>query len=164
MSGLSPEQKLEKMGVSLPASPSPAGSYLPCVRSGNLVFVSGQLPLKGGKLLFKGRVGDELTVESANECARLAALNVLAVLRDAGGGSLNAVRKIVKITGYVASAENFTCQADVVNGASDFFAEVFGEKGMHSRAAVGAVQLPLGAPVEIEVIAEMASEQNPPVE
>ncbi|MCY3973033.1 MAG: RidA family protein [Candidatus Dadabacteria bacterium] len=154
MSDFSPEQKLREMGIVLPGVPSPAGSYRPCVRSGRLVFISGQLPLKDGKLLFEGLVGGGVSVEQAALCARQAAVNCLAVLSAEAGG-LGAVGRIVKVTGYVASAAGFVRQADVVNGASDLFAEVFGERGRHSRAAVGASALPLGAPVEIEAVAEV---------
>ena len=142
------------MGITLPGVQPPAGSYRPCVRSGELVFISGQLPLKDGKLLFEGLVGREVSVERAALCARQAAVNCLAVLNAEPGG-LGAVRRIVKVTGYVASADGFVRQADVVNGASDLFAEVFGERGRHSRAAVGASALPLGAPVEIEAVVEI---------
>ncbi len=143
------------MGIALPPAPKPAGSYVPGVRSGNLIFVSGQLPLKDGKLLFEGKVGGGVSLEQAKECARVSALNALAVLSVSGG--LGAVERIVKVTGYVASADGFTGQADVVNGASDFFSEVFGDRGAHSRSAVGVCELPLGAPVEIEVIAEVSA-------
>ena len=153
MSGVSPEDRLREMGIELPEAPRPAGSYLPCVRSGNLVFVSGQLPLKEGVLLFEGRVDGEVSVDRAKACARQAALNCMAVLR-AELGDLGAVSRIVKITGYVASSDCFVRQAEVVNGASDLFSEVFGDRGRHSRAAVGAARLPLGAPVEIEAVAE----------
>ena len=147
MSDFSPEQKLREMGIVLPGVPSPTGSYRPCVRSGRLVFIS-------GKLLFEGLVGGGVSVEQAALCARQAAVNCLAVLSAEAGG-LGAVGRIVKVTGYVASAAGFVRQADVVNGASDLFAEVFGERGRHSRAAVGASALPLGAPVEIEAVAEV---------
>ncbi len=153
MSKISPSQKLKQLGISLPPVPAPAGSYVPCVRTGNLVFVSGQLPFNNGKLLFRGTVGVEVSVEQAKLAAREAAVNCLAVLNAQPGG-LDAVRRIVKVTGYVASSDRFVRQADVVNGASDFFAEVFGSAGRHSRAAVGAVSLPLGSPVEIEIVAE----------
>ncbi len=155
MNESSPEQRLKNMGIRLPEAPVPAGSYVPCARGDNLVFVSGQLPMKDGKLLFRGKAGDELTVEEAGDCARLAAVNSLAVLRAELKEGLSGVAAIVKVTGYVASADGFTRQADVVNGASDLYAAVFGEKGRHARAAVGVAQLPLGAPVEIEVIAEV---------
>ncbi|QMU55914.1 MAG: RidA family protein [Candidatus Mycalebacterium zealandia] len=149
------EQKLKTMGFTLPPAPAPAGSYVPSTRSGNLIFVSGQLPLKDGKLLFEGKVGGGVSVEQAKECARICAINALAVLSVSDG--LEAVERIVKVTGYVASVDGFTGQADVVNGASDFFSEVFGRKGGHSRSAVGVSELPLGAPVEIEVIAETSA-------
>ncbi len=153
MNGLSPEERLNSLGIDLPDAPAPAGSYVRCVRSGGLIFVSGQLPLTDGKLVFEGRVGDELSVEQGKECARIAAVNSIAVLKAELGG-LGGVRKIVKVTGYVASADGFTGQAEVLNGASDLYAYVFGDRGGHARAAVGAARLPLGAPVEIDLIAE----------
>ena len=164
-----PEEKLRSMGLALPAAPKPVGAYAPAVRTGNLVFVSGQLPTKDGELMVKGRVGGpsttlgaalslskggEVTVEEAQDCARQAALNALAAVAAEIGGLRN-VARIVRVTGYVASAPGFTEQAKVLNAASELLAEVFGEAGRHSRAAVGAAELPLGAPVELEMIVEV---------
>ncbi len=157
MNPSSPEEKLADLGISLPEAPAPVGSYVRCVRSGDLLFVSGQLPLRDGKLFLEGKVGSELSVEQGRECARIAAVNSIAVLSAELGGALGGIRSIVKVTGYVASADGFSRQADVINGASDLFADVFGARGRHARVAVGAAQLPLGAPVEIEVIAETDS-------
>lgn len=151
-----PETKLRKMGLRLPAAPKPVGAYVPAVRSGNLVFVSGQLPMRDGELIAKGRVGNEVALEEARDCARQAALNALAAVAAEIGGIEN-VARIVRVTGYVASAPGFTDQAKVLNAASELLAEVFGEAGRHSRAAVGAAELPLGAPVELEMIIESVS-------
>ena len=150
---MNPEAKLAAMGLALPPPPKPVGAYVPSVRSGNLLFVSGQLPMRDGKLIAKGRVGNEVALEEARQCARQAALNALAAVAAEIGG-LKHVARIVRVTGYVASAPGFTEQAKVLNAASDLLAEVFGEAGRHSRAAVGAAELPLGAPVELELVIE----------
>jgi enamine deaminase RidA (YjgF/YER057c/UK114 family) len=148
------EERLKHLGLTLPAVPDPLGAYIPAVHTGNLVFVSGQLPRQGSALLFTGKVGQEVTVEQAREAARLAALHVLAVVRR-GLGSLNRVHRVVRVDGYVASAPNFTEQPSVVNGASELLGQVFGEPGRHSRIAVGVAALPLGAPVEIAAVFEV---------
>ncbi len=145
--------RLAELGMTLPSVATPAGSYLPAVRSGNHVYVSGQLPLIDGALPATGKVGAEVSPEQANELAARCALNALAALEQLVG--LAAVTRIVKVTGFVASAAGFTGQPGVVNGASDLFAAVFGEAGRHARSAVGVAELPLNAPVEIEVIAEV---------
>jgi enamine deaminase RidA (YjgF/YER057c/UK114 family) len=129
------------------------GAYVPAVRTGNLVFVSGQLPMKDGELIAQGHVGDDVSVEEAKACARQAVLNALAVVAAEVGG-LKHVARIVRVTGYVASAPGFTEQAKVLNAASELLGQVFGEAGRHSRAAVGAAELPLGAPVELELVIE----------
>ncbi|GAA1597717.1 RidA family protein [Actinoplanes couchii] len=147
-------EKLAELGITLPAVVPPVASYLPAVQSGNHVYVSGQLPFVDGKLPQTGKVGAEVTAEDAQAQARTCAINALAAL-DALVG-LDRVVKIVKVTGFVASAPGFTGQPGVVNGASDLFAEVLGEQGRHARSAVGVAELPLGAPVEVEVIAEVA--------
>jgi len=149
------EEKLKTLGIDLPAAPKPLGSYVPFVRTGNLVFLSGMLPLRDGKLVKNGRAGETVTTEEANACARVAALNGLAVLRSAVG-SLDKVKRCVKITGSVASAPDFFDQPKVINGASDFIFEVFGEQGLHARAAIGVNSLPLNSPVELEFIFEVA--------
>ena len=151
---MTPEEKLRAMGLELPPAPKPVGSYVPAVRSGNLVFVSGQLPMKEGELMTQGHVGGEVSLEEARDCARQAALNALAAVAAEIGG-LKHVARIIRVTGYVASAPGFTEQAKVLNAASELLAEVFGEAGRHSRAAVGAAELPLGAPVELEMIVEV---------
>ena len=132
----------------------PLGSYRPCVVSGNYIYVSGQLPLKNGELLFKGVVGEDVSLEEAVQAARACAINSLAILKNETG-DLNRIKKIVKVTGYVASSENFYQQADVINGASNLYFDVFGEKGVHARAAVGVYKLPINAPVEVDLIAEI---------
>ncbi|MBM4018138.1 MAG: RidA family protein [Planctomycetes bacterium] len=151
---MTPEEKLAELGLALPPAPKPIGSYVPAVRTGNLVFVSGQLPMREGKLLAAGHVGREVTLEMAQACARQAALNALAVVAAEVGG-LSRVARVVRITGHVASAPGFTDQPKVLNAASDLVAQVFGDAGRHSRAAVGAAELPLGAPVELEMIVEV---------
>lgn len=147
---------MKELGVEIPQISAPLGSYKPAVVSGNLIFVSGQLPIKDGKLLYKGKVGGEVSLEEGVQAAKLSAINTLSVMKGELG-DLNRVGRILKVTGYVSSATGFDLQAKVVNGASDFFYEVFGEEGRHARAAVGVYELPLGAPVEIEVIAEISS-------
>ena len=147
-------QRLAELGIELPPVAAAAGSYLPTARTGNLVFTAGQLPFVGGRLPATGRVGAEVSPEDAKDYARRAALNVLAAL-DAEVGIDN-IERIVKVVGFVASAEGFTGQPGVINGASDLFAEVFGEAGRHARSAVGVAELPLGAPVEIEAIAQVS--------
>jgi Putative translation initiation inhibitor, yjgF family len=149
------EEKLKELGIELSESPTPLGAYRPAVVSGNLVFVSGQLPLKEGKLVYKGKLGAEVSVEDGMQAARLAAINSLSVLKSELG-DLNKIKGVIKMTGYVASAAGFDMQAKVLNGASELFYDVFGEMGKHARAAVGVYELPLGAPVEIEIIAEIS--------
>jgi enamine deaminase RidA (YjgF/YER057c/UK114 family) len=151
---MSPEDKLKKLGIELPEAPSPLGSYIPIVRTGNLVFLSGILPLIKGKLLRQGRVGEDISLDEARDDARTAAINALSVLK-ANIGSLNKVKRCVKITGYVASAPGFTEQPKVLNAASDLMFEIFGEAGRHARAAIGVNVLPLNSPVEIEFIFEV---------
>jgi enamine deaminase RidA (YjgF/YER057c/UK114 family) len=151
---MTPEEKLDSLGIELPEVPKPLGSYVPFVRSGNLLYISGMLPLKGGKLDKVGRVGETVTLEEAALAAKTAAINGLAVLK-AAMGSLDGVRRCVKISGFVASAGNFTEQPKVVNGASDFLFEIFGERGRHTRVAVGVNILPMNAPVEISFIFEV---------
>lgn len=145
------EKKLEELGLQLPQVTAPVGSYIPATRWGDLVFTSGQLPVREGKLLLSGKVGREVTVEEGYEAARTCALNALAAIKDLVG-DLDRVERVVKVVGFVASEEGFTAQPSVVNGASDLLKEVFGEKGVHARSAVGMAELPLGAPVEVELV------------
>ena len=151
---MTPEERLRDMGLELPAAPKPVGVYIPAVRTGSLVFVSGQLPMKDGELMATGHVGAEVSLEEAQGCARQAALNALAVVAAEIGGLAN-VARIVRLTGHVASAPGFTDQALVMNAASELVGEVFSDAGRHSRAALGAAELPLGAPVELEMIVEV---------
>ena len=146
--------RLAELGLTLPSVVPPLASYVPAVQSGNYVYVSGQVPMVDGKLPYVGKVGADVTVEQGTESARYCALNALAAI-DALVG-LGRLVKIVKLTGFVASAEGFTGQPAVVNGASNLFGDVLGEMGRHARSAVGVSELPLGAPVEVEVIAEIA--------
>lgn len=145
--------KLAELGVELPSVAPPAGSYLPAVRTGSLVYTAGQIPLVDGAVAATGKVGGEVSPEEAQRLARICALNALAAVHDLVG--IDEVVRVVKVVGFVASAEGFTGQPAVVNGASDLFAEVFGEQGRHARSAVGVAELPLGVPVEVEVIVEV---------
>ena len=148
------EDKLRQMGLGLPEPPKPVAAYVPCVRTGNLLFVSGQVPREKGVLRFSGHVGGNLSIEEGQQAARICALNALSVVKGEVG-SLDRVRRIVKLTGFVASAAGFTDQPKVVDGASTLLAELFGAKGQHARAAVGVNELPLGSAVEIEMIVEV---------
>jgi enamine deaminase RidA (YjgF/YER057c/UK114 family) len=149
-----PEARLRELGHELPDVPEPAGAYVPASRAGALLFTAGQLPFEEGKLRKTGKVGDAVSPEEAREAARLCALNALAAAAAEAGG-LNNIRRILKVTGFVASARNFNGQPQVVNGASELIGEVFGEAGLHARSAVGVAELPLDAPVEVELIAEL---------
>lgn len=144
------QQRLESLGLSLPTPPSAAGSYVAVQDAGDMLFVSGQLPMKDGKLASKGKVGDTVTLEEAQEAARICTLNGLAALHAHAG--LDNIR-IIRVGGFVASANGFTDQPKVINGASDLLVEVLGERGKHARAAVGVAELPLGASVEVEFLA-----------
>jgi enamine deaminase RidA (YjgF/YER057c/UK114 family) len=146
--------KLAELGLTLPAVTAPLAAYLPAVQSGDQVYVSGQLPMVDGQLAATGKVGAEVTQERAAELARQCALNALAAV-DALVG-LDRVVKVVKVVGFVASAAGFTGQPGVINGASELFGAVFGEAGRHARSAVGVAELPLGTPVEVEVIFEIS--------
>ena len=149
-----PEARLDALGLALPPVAAPLAAYVPAVRSGQHVYTAGQLPLVDGKLLMTGRVGAQVSVEEAAALARTCALNALAAVASVTGG-LSAVTRIVKIAGFVASDPSFTGQPLVVNGASELMLEVFGDAGRHARSAVGVTVLPLDAPVEIELIAEV---------
>ena len=151
------EARLKKLKLELPVIPAPVANYVPWVRTGSLVFVSGQLSMGAGTSLeFIGRVGNEISVEDGRQAARLAAINVLAVLSAALDGALDRVTRVVKVTGFVNAEAGFTQHPEVINGASDLFVEVFGEAGRHARAAVGAGSLPRNVAVEIEAIFEAA--------
>ena len=148
------EDKLRQMGLDLPEPPAPVAAYVPTVRTGNLVFVSGQVPREKGEIKFRGHLGGELTVDDGRAAARICALNALAAVKQEIG-DLDRVRRVVKVTGFVASAAGFTEQPKVVDGASVFLVELFGENGRHARAAVGVNELPIGAAVELEMIVEV---------
>ncbi len=148
------EKKIESLGLELPEVPRPVASYIPAVHSGNYVFTSGQLPMIKGELKARGKIGSDLTVEQGYECAKVAALNCLAAVKSVLG-ELDRVRRIVRVTGFVNSAPGFEEQPKVIDGASDLLVEIFGETGKHSRLALGANELPLGSPVEIEMILEV---------
>lgn len=148
------EEKLVEMGLVLPEPPQPAGAYTRAVRWGDLIFVAGQLPLEQGRTRYAGRVGAELNVEEGYAAARLCALNGLSILKAEAGG-LERVAQILRLGGFVRSAPGFTEQAKVVNGASELFSAVLGPRGVHARLAVGVSQLPLGAAVELEIIAAL---------
>ncbi|ABP56776.1 RidA family protein [Salinispora tropica] len=150
-----PYARLAELGHELPEVVPPVASYLPAVQSGQHVYISGQLPMAEGKLLATGKVGADVSADQAKELAQQCALNALAVINSLVG--LENVVRIVKLTGFVASAPGFTGQPGVINGASDFFGAVFGEAGRHARSAVGVAELPLGAPVEVEVIVEVTA-------
>lgn len=149
-----PEDRLAALGLALPPVAAPVAAYVPAVRSGPYVYTAGQLPLADGKLLRTGKVGAQVSVDEAAGLARTCALNALAAVASVTGG-LSAVTRIVKVTGFVASDPSFTGQPLVVNGASELLLEVFGEAGRHARSAVGVAVLPLDAPVEVELIAEV---------
>ncbi len=151
----SPEQRLAALGLTLPAVTAPLAAYVPAVRSGNLIYTAGQLPLVQGQLLATGKVGDQVSATEAAALARTCALNALAAAASVAG-NLSAIRRIVKVTGFVASDPGFTGQPQVINGASELLLEVFGEAGRHARSAVGTAVLPLDAPVEVELIAEVS--------
>jgi len=149
-----PAERLAALGLTLPPVAAPVAAYVPAVRTGRYVYTSGQLPTVDGKLPAVGKVGDEVSAQEAAGMARTCALNALAAAASAAGG-LEAIRRIVKVTGFVASAPGFGGQAQVINGASELLIEVFGEDGKHSRSAIGVAELPLNAPVEVELIAEV---------
>jgi enamine deaminase RidA (YjgF/YER057c/UK114 family) len=154
VSNPTPSERLRELGITLPAVATPAGAYIPARRTGNLVFTAGQVPFVDGKLAATGKVGAEVDAEEANRLARICTLNALAAVDGLVG--IDAVTGVVKVVGFVASAAGFTGQPGVVNGASDLLGEVFGEAGAHARSAVGVAELPLGAPVEVELVVEVA--------
>ena len=154
VSSMQPEQQLKKLGIRLPPTPKPLASYVPFVKTGNLVFIAGQIPTKDGKPAFTGKVGKELTVAQAQEAAVLCVHNALAILKEAAG-SLDKVKRIVRVVGHVNCAPGFTDVHIVTNGASDLLALVFGENGKHSRLSLGAAELPMNVPFELDVIAEV---------
>ncbi len=149
-----PEARLAELGLTLPPAPKPVAAYIPSRRSGSLLFVSGQIPMREGKLIAQGRVPGEVPLEVARECARQCVLNALAVVK-ASAGTLAAVRQVVRVGVFVCCEPGFHAQPQVANGASELLVQVFGERGQHARAAVGSIDLPLGAPVEVEFVFEI---------
>ncbi len=150
------EQRLLDIGVQLPKPAAPAANYVPFVITGNLVFISGQITMLNGELQYVGTVGDDLSVEDGYQAARICAINLLAQLKEACGGDLERVKRVVKLGGFVNCTPDFTDQPKVINGASDLIAEAFGDAGKHARFAVGAPSLPLGIGVEVDGIFEIA--------
>lgn len=148
------EQRVASLGLTLPAAPKPVATYVPSVRVGDLLFISGVVPSRDGRIVFQGKVGGDLSKEEGYEAAKVSLLNALANIRQAAG-SLDRVQRIVKMTGYVASCEGFKEQPYVINGASDLLVEIFGEAGRHARAAVGVAELPMGVPVELELTVQL---------
>ena len=153
---MSCEAKLKELGLTLPDPPKPVANYVPVVRVGDLLFLSGVLPSRDGQLIMTGKLGQDLTIEQGKEASRLAVLNGLSIVRHETG-SLDRVKRIVKMVGHIASAPGFTDQPQVLNGASDLLVSLFGEAGRHARVAVGAAELPRQAPVEIELIVQLLS-------
>ena len=148
------EEKLEILGIKLPIPPTPVGAYIPVVRTGNLLYISGQIPMEDGKVAFTGKVSDE-NMEMAQKSARLCAINILAQIKRETG-DLNKVVRIVRLSGFVNSEPNFYQHPKIINSASDLFFEIFGEKGKHSRIAVGVASLPLNSMTEIDAVIEVA--------
>lgn len=149
------DTRLNELGITLPTVATPAGMYIPALLAGYYAYTSGQLPFVDGKLHREGKVGQDVTPDDAAECARICALNAIAALKEALHGDLDRVIRIVKVVGFVASVPEFTSQPVVINGASNVIGEIFGDAGIHARSAVGVAALPLNAPVEVELIAEV---------
>ena len=149
------EQKIETLGITFPSPPTPAGSYVPVVRTGNLIFISGQIPIEDGNLKFTGKVSDE-NLETAKQSARMCAINILAQIKREVG-DLDKVSKIVRLSGFVNAVPEFSQHPKVINSASDLIFEIFGEKGKHSRIAVGVASLPLNSMTEIDAIVEITN-------
>lgn len=149
------DAKAAELGLVIPAAPKPAGSYVPCVRTGNLLFISGQLPFTAGQLLFTGKVPAPVDLEEAQECARQCVLNGLAILKAELGGDWSKFVRVVRIGVFVQSADGYADQPQVANGASELLVKILGEAGRHARAAVGVNALPLNAPVEVEFVFEV---------
>lgn len=151
---MTPEERLAEMGETVPEVAAPVAAYVPTVRTGPYVYVSGQVPRRGDDLMFTGKVGAEVTLEQAVACARQCALNAIAAVK-AEVGELSAVKRVVKVVGFVASVPDFTDQPQVINGASELLGTAFGSAGQHARSAVGVAALPLDVPVEVEMIVEV---------
>jgi len=151
-----PEEKLAELGLSVPEVAKPVAVYVPAVRSGQHVFTSGQLPMRGGELMMTGKVGGDVSLEEAVECAQQCALNAIAAVK-AEVGDLDLVKQVVKVVVFVASTPDFTGQPGVANGVSELLGTAFGDAGVHARSAVGVAALPLDAPVEVELVVEVRS-------
>ncbi|HEY7749761.1 MAG TPA: RidA family protein [Aestuariivirgaceae bacterium] len=149
------DARLKELGIELPQPAKPVANYVGWVRTGNLVFTAGQVPLKDGKFEYQGKVGKDFSIEEAAKAARTCAINILAQLKDACGGDLDRVKRCVKLLGFVNGIPGFADQPKVINGASDLIVEVFGDKGRHARSAVGAGSLPVNVAVEVEGIFEV---------
>jgi len=150
------EEKIQKMGIAIPEAAKPLAAYIPALQVGNLVMTSGQVPIAEGAVKFQGKVGKDLSEEEGKEAAKLCALNCFGAIKSVIG-SLDKIKRVVKMTVFVNSANGFTAQPKVANGASEFVVEIFGEAGKHTRSAVGVSELPLNSAVEIEMIVELAS-------
>ena len=149
-------ENLQRLGVTLPPAPGPVGSYVPACQAGDLVFVSGVLPFEEGKIVQPGKVGRDLSIDEGKANARIAVINALAILLQELG-DLDRITRVVRLTGHVASVEGFGDQPTVINGASDFLVEVFGDRGRHARLALGAFELPLHAAIELELIVQVST-------
>ncbi|MCB2106867.1 MAG: RidA family protein [Rhodobacteraceae bacterium] len=150
------EKRLADLGIALPDAAAPIANYVPAVRTGNLLYISGQLPLAAGKMAAEGHVGGSVTVEQGVAAARQCALNLIAQAKLALNGDLDRIKRVVKLTGFVACDGDFTQHPQIINGASDVMVEVFGDAGRHTRAAVGSPSLPRGAPVEVDAVFEVS--------
>jgi len=155
---MSYERQLKQLRIELPSVPKPVANYVPAVRAGDLLFLSGVLPSRDGQLIMTGKLGQAISIEQGMEAAKVAVLNALAIIRSEVG-SLDRVKRIVKMVGHIASAPEFTDQPQVLNGASDLLVAIFGEAGRHARVAVGSAELPRQAPVEIELIVQVSSSE-----
>ncbi len=150
------QKRLDELRISLPTPPKPAGSYVPVVTSNNLAFISGQIPIEDGQLKYQGKVQNEQSIQSAQNAAKLCVINALSQL-NAYFGTLEKIKKIVRVSGFVNSDENFTEHPKVINAASELLVEIFGEKGKHSRIAIGVPSLPLNATIKIDMIIEFSN-------
>ena len=149
------DKRLAELGINLPEAAKPLANYVPWVRTGNLVFISGQGPIEGGKVLYPGTLGKDVSLEDGAKSARLCAINVLAQIKDAVGGDLDKVKRVVKLLGFVNATADFKDHPKVINGASDLMVKVFGDKGRHARSAVASPSLPMGISTEVEAIVEV---------
>lgn len=159
---MNPEDRLEDLGIILPEAPRPLGFYVPAVRAGDFLFLSGMLPLREGNLLYKGKVGKDLTLEEAQESSKTTIINALSVIKRELG-NLDKIKRIVRLSGYVSSAPGFNQQPAVINVASEILSKVFGEKGLHSRIVIGVSELPMDSPIEIELIVQVYPVRKPRV-